>query len=71
MITLTGKPFGATGKAVSLQQHDFEVEYRRGTLNHMPDALPRQPLEEGEDAADTASQKLQLSHRPTNAMTTV
>lgn len=30
--------------SVALQQFDFEVEYRKGALNHVPDALSRQPI---------------------------
>jgi len=52
-------PIGRLARwAVSLQQHDFEVEYRRGTLNYIPDALSRQSLKEGEDANSADRQEL-------------
>lgn len=36
--------------AMKLQQYDFEISYRRGTLNTVADALSRQPVEDAPEA---------------------
>lgn len=44
------RPSGRLARWVlELQQHDFTIQYRKGTLNRVPDALSRYPVAPGPD----------------------
>lgn len=39
------QPFGRLARwVIELQQHDFEIQYRKGTLNRVADPLSQQPV---------------------------